>query len=157
MPRAPRARRAVSALLAAGALAATASGCAGGGVACPAVAWGHRAEIRLTGSPEAVARVAWVELCDGTRCSRSAEDPRDTPPDDASSGTGVADAVPSGDDAWVVRFVISTPERVTLTAYTADATVLTEADADLSWTRVGGSAQCGGESVADPVDLPIPG
>jgi hypothetical protein len=157
MRRAPRPLRALAALLAAGALAATASGCAGDDVACPAMAWSNEAEIRLTGSPDAVAQVAWVELCDGRRCSDSAEDPRDPVTDDTPAGYRDFEAVPSGADAWVVRFLMSMPEPVTLTAYAADATVLATADADLAWTRVGGSEQCGGPSVADPVDLPIPG
>jgi hypothetical protein len=156
MPRAPRARRALSALLAAGALAVAASGCAGDGVACPAIAWFNEAEIRLTGTPDAVARVAWVELCEELRCSTSPEDTRDPAPDDEPAGFRDFEAVPSGADAWVVRFLMSAPELVTLRAYAADATVLATADADLSWTRVGGSAQCGGPSVADPVELPIP-
>lgn len=157
MPRAPRARRALSALLAAVALAAMASGCAGGGIACPAIAWANEAEVRLTGSPQAVERVAWVELCDDSTCSRSAEDPRDPGADGRLPMELTYEAVRSGPDMWTVRLVMAAPDRVTLTAYAADATVLATADAALSWTRVGGTPECGGMSVADPVELPIPG
>ncbi|WP_043668304.1 hypothetical protein [Clavibacter michiganensis] len=157
MPRAPRARRALSALLAAVALAATASGCAGGVVACPAIAWANEAEVRLTGSPQAVERVAWVELCDDSECSRSAEDPRDPGADGRLPTELPYEAVRSGPDTWTVRLVMSSPDDVTLTAYAADATVLATADADLAWIRVGGSPECGGPSVAGPVDLAILG
>ncbi|AWF97229.1 hypothetical protein DZF92_06320 [Clavibacter michiganensis subsp. insidiosus] len=154
---ATRARRVLSALLVAGAIAAFASGCVGDGVACPAIAWANQAEVHLTGSQQAVERVAWVELCDDSSCSRSAEDPRDPGADDRLPLELADEALRSNPDMWTMRLVMSAPGRVTLTAYAADATVLATADADLAWTRVGGTPECGGESVAGPVDLPIPG
>jgi hypothetical protein len=156
MPAAPRSRR-LPALLVAGALAVTASGCASPGTACPAIAWADEARIQLTGSAEAVARVTWVSLCDDRECSRSAEDPRDPEADGLPPMGPTYEAVPTGSDTWTVRLVMSTPERVTLTAFADDATVLADLDADLAWTRVGGSAECGGPAVSDPVELAIPG
>jgi hypothetical protein len=156
MPAAPRSRR-LSALLVAGALAVVAPGCASPGVACPAIAWADEARIRLTGSAEAVARVTWVRLCDDIACSRSAEDPRD-PDADGLPPLGLAyESLSTGPDTWTVRLVMATPDRVTLTAFAVDTTVLAEADADLAWTRIGGSAGCGGPAVSDRVELPIPG
>jgi hypothetical protein len=156
MPAAPRSRR-LSALLVAGALAVVAPGCASPGVACPAIAWADEARIRLTGSAEAVARVTWVRLCDDIACSRSAEDPRD-PDADGLPPLGLAyESLSTGPDSWTVRLVMATPDRVTLTAFAVDATVLAEADADLAWTRIGGSPECGGPAVSNRVELPIPG
>lgn len=157
MPVAGGSRRVLSALLLLGTTTALATGCASSGVACPAIAWANQAEVRLTGSARAVERVAWVELCDDSACSRSAEDPRDPDADDRLPMDLTYEAVRSSLDVWTMQLVMSAPDAVTLTAYAADASVLAVADADLEWTRVGGSAQCGGPGVADPVDLPIPG
>lgn len=147
-------RRTFASLLAAGTLAVTAAGCAPGGVVCPAIGWTNEAEVRTTGDAEAVARVAWVRWCDDLACSRSAEEPRDP---DASATALEHVAVADGPGTWTVRLSMSAPEAVTLTAFAADGTALTTADVALEWTRVGGSAQCGGPAVAGPVDLPIPG
>jgi hypothetical protein len=152
----PAVRRALSGLLAVGAVAAAATGCEQE-VACPAIAWGDEARIELSGSPEAVARVTWVRLCDDITCSRSAEDPQDPDADGQLPLSLPYESVASGPGTWTVRLAMSTPDRVTLTAFAADATVLAEAETPLSWTRVGGSKECGGPHVADPVELSIPG
>ncbi|MBM7387276.1 hypothetical protein JOE37_000270 [Clavibacter michiganensis] len=157
MPVARASRRVLSSLLLLGTTAALATGCASSGVACPAIAWANQAEVRLTGSAQAVERVAWVELCDDSACSRSAEDPRDPDADDRLPMDLTYEAVRSSPDVWTMQLVMSAPDAVVLTAYAADASVLATAEADLEWTRVGGSAQCGGPGEADPVDLPIPG
>ncbi|MBP2456507.1 hypothetical protein ABID70_002030 [Clavibacter michiganensis] len=157
MPTARGSRRVLSALLLLGTTAALATGCASSGNACPAIAWANQAEIRLTGSAQAVERVAWVELCDDSACSRSAEDPRDPDADGRLPMDLTYEAVRSSPDVWTMQLVMSAPDAVALTAYAADASVLATADVDLEWTRVGGDAQCGGPGEADPVDLPIPG
>jgi hypothetical protein len=158
MPRSPRASRVVGlvAALVAGTSSVLATGCAEQ-VACPAIAWGDEARIRLTGAPEAVARVTWVRLCDDVACSRSAEDPRD-PDADGHPPLGLPyESLPTGPGTWTVRLTMSTPDRVTLTAFAADASVLAEADADVVWALVGEPDACGGPSVSDPVELAIPG
>jgi hypothetical protein len=152
----PAVRRALSAVFVAGACAAVATGCAQQ-TACPAIAWGDEARIRLTGSPEAVARVAWVRLCDESTCSRSAEDPQEPGADGQLPLSLPYESVPTGPGTWTVRLTMSTPDRVTLTAFAAETSVLAEADADVVWALVGEPDECGGPSVSDPVELPIPG
>ena len=51
--------------------------------------------------------------------------------------------------------MMRSPETVTITAYSADGSVLARREVDLGWTRVGGSEACGGPATAGPVRLNI--
>jgi hypothetical protein len=51
---------------------------------------------------------------------------------------------------------MSAPKKATVKALDARGEVLAQRDVDLTWTRVGGSEQCGGPSTAGPITLPLP-
>ena len=56
---------------------------------------------------------------------------------------------------WRVSLLMRSPTTVTLTAYSADGTVLARRGLEPGWTRVGGSEACGGPATAGPVRLVI--
>jgi hypothetical protein len=60
-------------------------------------------------------------------------------------------------DTWRFTVNLNSPDHVTAKALTATGAVLMEKEADLEWKRVGGSAQCGGPSVAPPIEIVVPG
>lgn len=126
--------------------------------ACPAVAWINTIEVRLDGTPSAIDRVAWVVLCDEAGCSTSdaqqAAQPESPEPDPEPP---YYQARPAGPARWAVTVMMAAPENVTVSAYAIDSTLLGEASTPLSWTRVGGSDECGGPGSAGPVELPIAG
>lgn len=126
--------------------------------ACPAVGWINTVEVRLDGTQSAIARVAWVELCDDAGCSTS-DAPQAAPsvspaPDPAPP---YHHASPAGSARWSVNVMMATPENVTVSAYAIDSTLLGETSVLLTWTRVGGSEECGGPGAAEPVELRIAG
>jgi hypothetical protein len=51
--------------------------------------------------------------------------------------------------------MMAAPESVTVTAYASDASVVGETTTAITWTRAGGSDECGGPGVAGPVKLTI--
>lgn len=126
--------------------------------ACPAVGWINTVEVRLDGTPSAIDRVAWVELCDDAGCSTS------DAPQAAPAASPAPDpeppyyhASPVGPARWSVNVMMATPENVTVSAYAIDSSVLGEASVPLAWTRIGGSEECGGPGTAGPVELLIAG
>jgi hypothetical protein len=56
---------------------------------------------------------------------------------------------------WTVSLLMRAPETATISAYSADGTVLARREVELGWTRVGGSEACGGPATAGPVRLVI--
>jgi hypothetical protein len=111
-------------------LAATWSG--GSSTACPAVAWGSSLRIELAdGWPAADA----VRVECPSRCGLASQ-PVDGGPDAAT--------VPLTGTTASVSFLMGAPTSVTASVLGPDGAVLAEADLDLDWVRVGGTAECGG-------------
>ena len=104
--------------------------------ACPAVGWSNSLRVELAdGWPTAAA----VRVECPSWCGLAVEPVGDGP--DAAT-------VPlTGSTAFVSLGMVS-PDAVGVTVLGADGGVLTEADLDLDWERVGGSAECGGPAEA---------
>lgn len=123
---------------------ALATGCnAGPSTACPAIGWGSRLVVELgDGWPGAGA----VRLECPSWCGL-AVDPVDDGPDAVTVQL-------TGSTAYV-PFMMAAPEDVIVTVLAADGTVLSTAEVELDWVRVGGSAECGGPTEAT-VEIPAP-
>jgi hypothetical protein len=132
--------------------------------------------VVLDGPVDAVAK---VQFCpDGvcavtpqpTTAPKSTITPSDTPiPGQAATaapltpGTqvpGTLYSIPSGkkvdDRTWQFITPMNAPKSATVRALDARGEVLAQRDVKLTWTRVGGSEQCGGPSTAGPITLSVP-
>jgi hypothetical protein len=106
------------------------TGCSQEPVVCSTIGWSNGVLVRLADD--------WPEGAERTL-----------------TGDGAEGAVSLVDGEAVLRFGFATPDSVTLVVRDA-AGVLAEHEADLDWTRVGGSAECGGPSEADAIVVPAP-
>ena len=153
--------------------------------ACPALAWFNSVTVSLDGSADKVHLVELCadDVCsvraDGpVRVPETSVSPGAVPapvtalpgtalpaPSASLSGTALP---PTSEPAyspftasrvdertWRVSLLMRSPKTVTLTAYSADGTVLARRGLEPGWTRVGGSEACGGPSTAGPVRLVI--
>lgn len=59
------------------------------------------------------------------------------------------------DTRWSVPLDMETPESITITARAADGAIIGTTASPVTWTRVGGTAQCGGPHHAGIVDLAL--
>ncbi|WP_156386224.1 hypothetical protein [Arthrobacter sp. Soil764] len=59
------------------------------------------------------------------------------------------------DRTWQFSTPMTAPKSATVRALNAEGDVLAERDVELTWTRVGGSAQCGGPSTTGPITLSL--
>ena len=136
-------------------------------VICPAAGWASIITVNVEGN---AASVDEVQLCSDNGCSQRQPDYGPPVPiiKSVQSGAPVSDtptptAPPAaflgsrtGIDTWA--FSISQPglpEHVTVRALARDRTVLVEQQNDLTWTRVGGSEQCGGPVTTPPITLKV--
>lgn len=156
-------------------LASGTAGCATPSV-CPAIGWSNSATVILDGRVDAVAE---VQLCADGKCSirpqpTTAPEATITPSSEAVPGRAASAApatpgTPVGgteyspyfgrkvdDRTWQFSAPMSAPKRVTVRALDAAGEVLAQRDVELTWTRVGGSEQCGGPATAGPVSLYLP-
>jgi hypothetical protein len=113
--------------------------------ACTDVGWRNQLRVHVTGD---AAAVDWVTFCDGATCAPPLPPtPRPTPdPIDSTTRDG---------DVWTVRIDMSTPGTGHLGAYDTAGALLVDQPVALHWTRVGGTAECGGPERAQ-VTLRIP-
>jgi hypothetical protein len=138
--------------------------------ACTAIGWTNSLTVTVEGNPAAVSE---VRLCDEKdRCSRPAPTPADplplrsvaptfdpstaTPQPAPESESYPLFTVTREGDTWNFQMGMSAPPRATISALAADGTVLAEQKFDLTWTRVGGSEQCGGPMSTPPIELRVP-
>jgi hypothetical protein len=138
---------------------------------CPAIGWSNSATVILDGEVEAV---HVVEFCDEGSCSvLPSEAPRGSmkslspaPGPTAGAPVPTATAAPPqihrqyigrkvDGRTWQFSALMSSPERVTVRALSANGEVLAERDVDLEWKRIGGSAECGGPATAGPINLAV--
>ena len=160
------------------------AGCSGEApVACPAIAWSNSLTVSLDGAVANVSRVEFCadDVCsvraDGpVRVPETLVSPGSVPPPDTTQPgappAGAPGAAPSGtapsappyspftvarvdERTWKVSLMMRAPKTATITAYSADGSVLARRDVELGWTRVGGSEACGGPGTAGPVRLVI--
>lgn len=156
-------------------LALGTAGCATPGV-CPAIAWSNSATVVLEGPVDAVAK---VQFCPDGVCSITPQPttaPKSTmPPSDGALPGQAATAVPAipgtsvsgtlyspyvgkkvDDRTWQFSTPMNAPKSATVKALSAGGDVIAERDVELTWTRVGGSEQCGGPSTTGPITLSLP-
>ena len=155
-------------------LAVATAGCSGSvPEACPAIAWFNTLTVTLDGSVE---EVSLVEFCAEGVCSMRADGPVRAPEASVTPGAGptpdttlAVTPAPSrsapgyspftaarvDDRTWRVSLMMRSPKTVTISAYSADGSVLARRDVEPGWTRVGGSEACGGPETAGPVRLHI--
>ncbi len=135
------------------------SGCSGPIMnACTAIGWANTLTVTLDGG---TADVSLVQLCIDDECSIPA--PSDIlGPEDLEMYTPDPRAVKLpyfaskiNDHSWEIDLSMSSPDKVTLRAFSANGIVLAEEDMTLSWVRVGGSERCGGPEEAAPVTIEI--
>ncbi len=112
-------------------------------------------DVQFAGSPEAITRVETMEVCGAGTCW---EAPRPlatptTPPGSSEAYEGPTIEVT--DTRWTLPLDMETPESITITARSGDGTVLGTAASDVNWTRVGGTAHCGGPEHAGIVELSL--
>lgn len=142
---------------------------------CPAIGWSNSATVVLEGPVDAVAK---VQFCPDGVCSVTPE-PTTAPRATVTPGAGAvpgqattaAPAIPGTPiggspyspyfgrkvDArtWQFSTPMNAPESATVRALAAGGDVLAERNVDLTWTRVGGSEQCGGPATAGPIMLSL--
>ena len=133
---------------------------------CSAIGYSNTVTVALEGN---VAGVGEVRLCDEYTCSRLAPElgapapsrtieptfsPDTEPPTPVTSAPYFATKTDNA--VWEVNVAMHTPRNATVSALTADGTVLASQNVDLAWTRVGGSEQCGGPMSASPIQLRVP-
>lgn len=131
------------------------SGCSEIIGACSAVGWTNTVDVQFTASPEAIASVQTVEVCGAGTCW---EAPRPLATPTTPAGASEAYEGPTlevTETRWTLPLDMETPESITVTARSGDGTVLGTADSDVNWTRVGGTARCGGPAHAGIVDLTL--
>ncbi|ACL39124.1 hypothetical protein Achl_1133 [Pseudarthrobacter chlorophenolicus A6] len=138
--------------------------------ACTAIGWTNSLTVTVGGNPAAVSE---VRLCDEKdRCSRPAPTPADPLPlrsvvPTFDPTTGTPEPAPESEpyplftvtregDTWNFMMGMNAPPRATISALTADGTVLASQNVELTWTRVGGSEQCGGPMSTPPLQLRVP-
>ena len=132
--------------------------------ACPAIGYVRTLTVNIEGN---FAAVSDVKVCDGTRCS----EPEPTAASPAPLKSVVTEFSPEpqptvshppfyghreDQDTWVFNVSFGDPSRVTVKALAADGAVLAGQEHDLVWTRVGGTAQCGGPVTTPPIQLSVP-
>ncbi|SDT01027.1 hypothetical protein SAMN04489743_1453 [Pseudarthrobacter equi] len=130
---------------------------------CSAIGYSNTVTVALEGN---FAVVGEVRLCDETTCSRLAPEmgapgpartieptfsPEAEPPAPVTSAPYFATKTDNA--VWEVNVDMRTPRNATVSALTADGTVLVSQNVELTWTRVGGSEQCGGPMSAPPIEL----
>lgn len=145
------------------------SGCSGPIMnACPAIGWANMLTVTLEGGTD---DVSLVQLCIDDECSTPAPSqpysdepaPSETlGPEDFKTYTPDPRAVELpyfaskiNNRSWEIALSMSSPEYVTLRAFSANGTVLADEDVTLNWIRVGGNERCGGPEEAGPVTLVI--
>ncbi|TSE15037.1 hypothetical protein B1A87_003010 [Arthrobacter sp. KBS0703] len=156
-------------------LASGTAGCATPGV-CPAIGWSNSATVVLDGPVDAVAK---VQFCPDGVCALTPEPstaPKSTitpgdvpvpgqaataapaPPGTPASGTvyGIYTARKIDERTWQFIAPMSAPKKATVKALGAHGQVLAQRDVDLTWTRVGGTEQCGGPATTGPITLSLP-
>ncbi|WP_394279894.1 hypothetical protein [Microbacterium sp.] len=107
-----------------------ATGCAATDGVCPAIGYLSTLEVRVVG---AVAYVDDIVPCVDDACT----------PEGAASELGIVTSPPvRGDDTW--SFTGEFPEQMTVRALDAAGEVLADQEVDVTWTRTGGSEECGG-------------
>jgi len=144
------------------------SGCSGPIMnACTAIGWANTLTVTLDGG---TADVSLVQLCIDDECSAPApsepysnepapseilgpEDFETYTPDPRVKLPYFASKI--NDHSWKIALSMSSPDKVTLRAFSASGILLAEEDVTLSWVRVGGSERCGGPEEAAPVTLEI--
>ncbi|PRY69101.1 hypothetical protein B0I08_103307 [Glaciihabitans tibetensis] len=137
-------------------------------IACPAIGWTNKVSVEIVGPADGIDD---VRLCVDEVCTAGPTLPSDSPPvvvntfapSDSATFTpspeqsviayGFASRI--DDDTWSIAVDMSSPDDVTVQALSADGVVVAETVAELEWTRVGGSAECGGPGAAGPVELVI--
>lgn len=169
---------AAAAAIAAPLLVLTLGGCSAFPVACPAIGWTNTIEVRVPGSDAAGAPVAAVAFCGGRNCAPPTPAESATPlapvpaPTTAPVSTAApgATATPSAPltagpeptaipwtfdhtttrdgDTWTVTTSMGTPAHGRVALRGDAGETLVERSVALTWTRHGGSAQCGGPSTA---------
>ncbi|WP_299957573.1 hypothetical protein [uncultured Modestobacter sp.] len=108
----------------------------GGEAACPAIGWSSALTVEVgPGWPAAQA----VRVDCSSPCGLLLSSPADEPD---------TITVPLAGGSATVTFVTGSPDSVTATVLAADGAVLTVADLDVEWVRVGGSRECGGPGEA---------
>ncbi|MGY1653708.1 hypothetical protein [Geodermatophilus sp. SYSU D01119] len=120
------------------------AGCAGapggpggpGGVVCPAIGWTNGLRVELTGDWGEPAPAAVRVACAGG-CGQVVREDADPVP--RAGGTVALTGTTAG-----VPVDMTTPDSAAVAVLAADGTVLAQAERDLDWVRVGGSAACGG-------------
>lgn len=161
-------RRVLGAALGAAALVVALGGCGAFPVACPAIGWTNTVEVRVPGSADADSPVHEVAFCAGTDCTPG-EAPVQTPPPTDGATPAAPAPLPPGftngpegspvpspywsttehdGEQWNVMLPMSAPERGRVALRDVAGTTVAERAVDLTWTRHGGSEQCGGPSTA---------
>jgi hypothetical protein len=159
-----RPRRVLSAL--GGFIIATSiSGCSGLVLdACPAVAYGSTLYVQLVGD---ASQIREVRLCDlDGNCSQFDDDSQPFRTDPPLKVVDPSDYTPApstealppyiargGGNSWSLDMLLDRADRGTITAYNTDGTVAAEVTTEWEWTRIDGSAKCGGTTEAGPVIL----
>lgn len=156
-------------------LATGAAGCETPGV-CPAIGWSNSVTVVLDGPVDAVAKVQFCPdgVCSDTPQPSTAPKSTITPSEDslpgqaataapASPGTpasGTVYGIYTGrkidQRTWQFITPMSAPKKATVKALDALGQVLAQRNVELTWTRVGGTEQCGGPSTAGPITLSLP-
>ncbi|WP_146069165.1 hypothetical protein [Arthrobacter sp. ZGTC412] len=155
-------------------LAVSTAGCATPGV-CPAIGWSNSAIVVLDGPVDGVAK---VQFCLDGNCSMTPQPstaPKNTVTPGVSASAGQAESAapatpgtPVGDSkyspfsgkkiddrTWQFSTAMNAPKKATVRALAASGEVLAAREVDLTWTRVGGSEQCGGPSTTGPIPLAL--
>ncbi|MFF1254855.1 hypothetical protein ACFVYC_20500 [Pseudarthrobacter sp. NPDC058329] len=149
------------------------AGCATPGV-CPAIGWSNSATVVLDGPVDGVDT---VQFCPDGACSITPQ-PTTAPkstiapgpsaiPGQAATAVPAAPGADSGskyspyfgkkidDRTWQFSAPMNAPAKATVRALAASGEVLAAREVELTWTRVGGSEQCGGPSTAGPITLSL--
>lgn len=170
-------RGAVATTVVAGAVAVlvTLGGCGAFPQACPAIGWTNTVEVRVPGSAAVDSPVHEVAFCGGTDCTPGQAAGATPPPAPGTAGASAGTAptpAPGGSptagpeptaalpfptfgrttehdgETWRVMTEMGTPDRGRVALRDDAGATLTERVVDLTWTRHGGSEQCGGPSSA---------
>jgi hypothetical protein len=135
--------------------------------ACPAIGWANTLTVTLDGGTD---DVSLVQLCIHDECSTPApgQHPDEPAPSEILEPEDLATYTPDpravalpyfaskiNEHSWEIALSMSSPENVTLRAFSASGIVLADEDVTLNWVRVGGSERCGGPEEAGPVTLMI--
>jgi hypothetical protein len=129
-------------------LLAALTGCDTGPVhACPAIGWTNQLVVELAPDWRPV-EGGTVHLECPSACGVALS---------SAGAVGPVDEVsaPLSGSAASLLLDMTAPDSVVVTVLGADGAALAELDADLDWTRVGGSAECGGP-VRATLTVPAP-